>query len=130
MRALSPSVTVRESGAILSLEEKFQGGTGVNLTPPPAHLVSAAATAAAQERIAAAAHALGIEGFARIDAFMHAATGEVLIIEANTVPGMTPSTVLFHQALAETPAMPPHMLLKELVELAIERHRGHATGSS
>ena len=32
MRALSPSVTVRESGDVLSLEEKFQGGTGVILT--------------------------------------------------------------------------------------------------
>nr|GEX44387.1 ATP-grasp fold [Tanacetum cinerariifolium] len=35
MRSLMPSVTVKESGDILSLEEKFQGGTGINLTPPP-----------------------------------------------------------------------------------------------
>jgi D-alanine-D-alanine ligase-like ATP-grasp enzyme len=44
------------------------------------------------------AETLGIEGFARIDAFMHADTGEIIVIEANTVPGMTPSTVLYHQA--------------------------------
>ena len=41
MRALSPSVTVREMGAVLSLEEKFQGGTGINLTPPPEDICSA-----------------------------------------------------------------------------------------
>ncbi|KAG7576527.1 Pre-ATP-grasp domain superfamily [Arabidopsis thaliana x Arabidopsis arenosa] len=35
MHSLSPSLTVKESGDILSLEEKFQGGTGINLTPPP-----------------------------------------------------------------------------------------------
>ncbi|MEQ1702325.1 MAG: hypothetical protein ABMA25_19620, partial [Ilumatobacteraceae bacterium] len=34
LRALSPSLTVA-SDRILSLEEKFMGGTGVNLTPPP-----------------------------------------------------------------------------------------------
>ena len=35
MRSLTPSVTVKEMGDVLTLEEKFQGGTGVNLTPPP-----------------------------------------------------------------------------------------------
>ncbi|GJZ89854.1 hypothetical protein Tco_0661781, partial [Tanacetum coccineum] len=35
MCSLMLSVTVKESGDILSLEEKFQGGTGINLTPPP-----------------------------------------------------------------------------------------------
>jgi hypothetical protein len=39
MKALSPSITVKESGHVLSLEEKFQGGTGVNLTPPPPQIV-------------------------------------------------------------------------------------------
>lgn len=59
--------------------------------------MSPAALQAVQRRIEAAANALGIQGFARVDAFMHADTGEVVVIEANTVPGMTPSTVLFHQ---------------------------------
>ncbi|MED6198179.1 hypothetical protein PIB30_063611 [Stylosanthes scabra] len=35
MHSLNPSVTVKETGDILSLEEKFQDGTGINLTPPP-----------------------------------------------------------------------------------------------
>lgn len=41
--ALNPSITVAE-GAILSLEEKFQGGTGINLTPPPVEVLSSSAT--------------------------------------------------------------------------------------
>ena len=61
MRALSPSVTLRESGAVLSLEEKFQGGTGVNLTPPPLEMVSRAAQEAAKHRIVRVADTLGIE---------------------------------------------------------------------
>ncbi|XP_051130698.1 uncharacterized protein LOC127251142 isoform X2 [Andrographis paniculata] len=39
MRSLTPSITVKESGDILSLEEKFQGGTGINLTPPPPSII-------------------------------------------------------------------------------------------
>jgi hypothetical protein len=34
MRALSPSLTIARKG-VLSVEEKFMGGTGVNITPPP-----------------------------------------------------------------------------------------------
>eukprot|EP00897_Mesotaenium_endlicherianum_P000828 jgi/Mesen1/10746/ME000903S10087 len=97
MRSLPPSITVKETGDVLSLEEKFQGGTGVNLTPPPASIVSEEALEKGKRRIEAVANALNLDGFARIDAFLHVDSGEVLVIEANTVPGMTPSTVLFHQ---------------------------------
>ena len=43
-----------------------------------------------------------------------------MIIEANTVPGMTPSTVLFHQALAARPPMEPAEFLARAVRLALE----------
>jgi D-alanine-D-alanine ligase-like ATP-grasp enzyme len=43
------------------------------------------------------ANTLGLEGFSRIDAFVNVQNGEILLIEVNTVPGMTPSTVLIHQ---------------------------------
>ena len=36
--ALSPSITIAES-SILSVEEKFQGGTGINITPPSEEIV-------------------------------------------------------------------------------------------
>ncbi|GAQ81472.1 D-alanine--D-alanine ligase family protein [Klebsormidium nitens] len=123
MKALSPSITVKESGHVLSLEEKFQGGTGVNLTPPPAEIVSPTALRSCKERIELVAAALGLEGFARIDAFVHADSGEIIVIEANTVPGMTPSTVLFHQALAEEPPLYPKAFFRKVVELAIVARR-------
>jgi len=90
--ALDPSLTVVASGAILSLEDKFQGGTGVNITPLPPSIVSSAALAVSRERIASAANALGIEGFARIDAFLHVDTGEVMA----GPPSYTSSTPLSH----------------------------------
>ncbi|KAL1321847.1 hypothetical protein AAHE18_14G155700 [Arachis hypogaea] len=39
----------------------------------------------------------------------------------NTVPGMTPSTVLIHQALAEQPPLYPHQFFRKLLDLASER---------
>ncbi|CAI5484549.1 unnamed protein product [Closterium sp. Yama58-4] len=122
MRALAPSVTVKEAGDVLTLEEKFQGGTGINLTPPPTSIIGARAQKEGKRRIEMVANALNIDGFARIDAFMHADTGEVIVIEANTVPGMTPSTVLMHQALAESPPIRPRDFFAMAVEHAIERH--------
>ncbi|KAL8141033.1 hypothetical protein V2J09_007054 [Rumex salicifolius] len=117
MRSLSPSVTVKETGDILSLEEKFQGGTGINLTPPPPD----AALEICKRRIELIANTLELEGFSRIDAFVNVDNGEVLVIEVNTVPGMTPSTVLIHQALTEQPPMYPRQFFRTVLDLALER---------
>lgn len=121
MHSLSPSVTVKESGDILSLEEKFQGGTGINLTPPPLSIMSENALKKCKQHIELIANTLQLEGFSRIDAFVNVDSGEVLIIEVNTVPGMTPSTVLIHQALAEQPPLYPHQFFRKLLDLASER---------
>ncbi|KAK1311997.1 hypothetical protein QJS10_CPA07g01232 [Acorus calamus] len=123
MHSLSPSITVKETGDILSLEEKFQGGTGVNLTPPPTTIISEEALQKCKQRIEIVANTLGLEGFSRIDAFMNAHTGEVMLIEVNTVPGMTPSTVLIHQALAEQPPMYPRQFFRTVLDLALQRSK-------
>uniref|UniRef100_A0ACD5YZB4 Uncharacterized protein n=1 Tax=Avena sativa TaxID=4498 RepID=A0ACD5YZB4_AVESA len=121
MHSLNPSITVKESGDILSLEEKFQGGTGINLTPPPATIMSEAALQKCKSCIEKMANTLGLEGFSRIDAFVNVRSGEVLLIEVNTVPGMTPSTVLIHQALTEEPPIYPHKFFRTLLDLAFAR---------
>ncbi|KAL1558647.1 hypothetical protein AAHA92_09087 [Salvia divinorum] len=121
MRSLTPSITVKETGDILSLEEKFQGGTGINLTPPPLSIISKEALEKCKEHIELIANTLQLEGFSRIDAFVNVDSGEVLIIEVNTVPGMTPSTVLIHQALTEKPPMYPHRFFRTLLDLASQR---------
>ncbi|MBS3922924.1 MAG: hypothetical protein KGZ37_07260, partial [Nitrosarchaeum sp.] len=115
LHALNPSITIAE-GEVLSLEEKFQGGTGVNLTPPPKEIVSPKALANAKSLIEKLGEKIGLQGYARIDAFMNVKTGELSVIEVNTLPGLTPSTVLYHQGLAEDPQILP----KELLELIIK----------
>lgn len=119
MRAMNPSITIA-SGDVLSLEEKFQGGTGVNITPPPRKYVSSKVCRNIREGIEKAANALGIEGYSRIDAFINHRTGQVIVIEANTLPGLTGSTVFFHQGLAEKIPVYPTELLDTIMDLAWE----------
>ncbi|MDO8668122.1 MAG: hypothetical protein Q7K35_03415 [bacterium] len=114
MRALNPSLTVA-LGNVLTLEEKFQGGTGINITPPPAPYVSLLAIEKAKIRIEKVAKTLGLRGYARVDAFMNIKNGELIIIEANTLPGLTPATVIYHQALAEKTPLYPVEFLEKIV---------------
>jgi len=111
--ALSPSLTVAD-GEVLSVEEKFQGGTGVNMTPPPEEIVNPEVLKKVKTAMEKVAAAVGIEGYCRIDTFMQVDTGEVIVIEVNTTPALTPSTVLYHQALAEKKPLWPVELLEQL----------------
>lgn len=118
--ALNPSITIAE-GAVLSLEEKFQGGTGINLTPPPEEILAPQATVKIKQLVEKAAKALGIQNYARLDVFFNRFTGKLILIEANTLPGLTPSTVIYHQGLAEEPAMPPLALLEKMIASKLSR---------
>ncbi|MES2023566.1 MAG: hypothetical protein V4439_02685 [Patescibacteria group bacterium] len=115
--ALNPSLTIAE-GEVLSLEEKFQGGTGINITPPPKEIIKAKAIAKARSLAGKLAEKIGIRGYARIDAFMNVNTGALSVIEVNTLPGLTPSTVLYHQGLAENPQIFPRELLEKIIKNA------------
>ena len=111
---LNPSLTVA-SGEVLSVEEKFQGGTGVNITPPPSEILAPKVRELVKKRIGIVAKKLGLSGYARIDAFVEVVTGNIIVIEANTLPALTPSTVLFHQALTETPPLFPLELIERII---------------
>jgi len=111
--ALSPSLTVAD-GEVLSVEEKFQGGTGINMTPPPEKIVSSAVLKRVKKSMEKVAKAVGIRTYCRIDTFMQVETGEVIVIEVNTTPALTPSTVLYHQALAEESPLWPVELLEKI----------------
>lgn len=95
---------VLAGGEVLSLEEKFLAGEGQNITPARLAVGDNSYEYVA-ERVKAdlekAARTLGVEGYCRIDAFVRVyADGrvETLVIEVNSLPGMTPATAIFHQA--------------------------------
>jgi UDP-N-acetylmuramate--alanine ligase len=91
-------------GDVLSLEEKFLAGQGQNITParyakdPKERQVISDKV---KQTLGAAAKVLGIVGYCRIDAFVRIFSPdkiEVIFIEVNSLPGMTPATCIYHQA--------------------------------
>lgn len=122
-KALPPSQAVT-SKDILSIEEKFLPGAGENQTPAP---LPQASLALIQRTMEEAYKAMGCCGYARIDGFYQSEsqspTGHerVVILEFNTLPGMTPATCLFHQA-AEV-GLRPMEFVDLVVELGLEQHK-------
>lgn len=120
--ALPPSQAVVADG-ILSIEEKFLPGAGENQTPAP---LPPEALTFAQKAVRKAYEVAGCSGYARIDCFYQSAsqspTGaeRLVIIEINTLPGLTPATCIFHQA-AEV-GIAPAEFIELIVQLGLERH--------
>jgi D-alanine--D-alanine ligase len=112
--SFNPSVTVAENH-VLSLEEKFQGGTGINLTPPPPEIISSHQLELIKKSVESIGVAFGLENYARIDIFFNTISDQLILIEVNTLPALTPSTVIFHQALAEPKAIYPLEFLERII---------------
>ena len=112
-------------GDVLSLEEKFLAGEGQNITPAryardpkERNRISEIVKRELQK----AAELLNVEGYARIDAFVRVFPNgkvEVIFIEVNSLPGMTPATCIFHQtALA---GYKPYEFIDRILTYGIRR---------
>ena len=77
------------------------------------------ATARAQAIALDAYRLLGLEGFGRVDLMLEEATGELFVLEANAIPGLT-ETSLLPQA-AEAAGIDFDRLVARILELAFER---------
>lgn len=112
-------------GDILSLEEKFLAGQGQNITP-------ARYSRNAKERqqisnqvkevLGAAARVLKVVGYCRIDAFVRiydANRVEVIFIEVNSLPGMTPATCIYHQAAIN--GYKPYQFIDNILDFGLKR---------
>jgi D-alanine-D-alanine ligase len=73
-----------------------------------------------KELAVAAYRACELSGMARIDLFIDRTTGEVLLNEANTIPGFT--HISMYPKMCEADGLPYPELITRLAELALERH--------
>ncbi|QDA58993.1 D-alanine--D-alanine ligase family protein [Hymenobacter jejuensis] len=114
------------TGEVLSLEEKFLAGEGQNITPAryaPEPAERQRISDEVKQELRRVAEVLHIEGYARIDAFVRVReTGavEVLIIEVNSLPGMTPATCIFHQTALN--GYTPYDFIDRILEFGKERN--------
>ena len=114
-------------GEVLSLEEKFLAGQGQNITPARySDQKSERETISAQVKaeLGKAASVLGVSGYCRIDAFVRVFDGpraEVIFIEVNSLPGMTPATCIFHQAAINH--YKPYEFIDKILEFGFQRNK-------
>ena len=112
------------TGEILSIEEKFLPGAGENQTPAPLSKDAMHYVQSVMEKVYTL---VGCKGYVRIDCFYQDATQSptgterVIIIEINTLPGLTPATCIFHQA-AEI-GIKPMDFIDMIVQLGFEQHK-------
>lgn len=114
-------------GAVLSLEEKFLAGEGQNITPArysADHKLRQKISDAVKADFLKAAKLLNIEGYARIDAFVRIfpdGKAEVIFIEVNSLPGMTPATCIFHQTAIN--GYTPYQFIDNILQYGFERQK-------
>ncbi|MEA2230640.1 MAG: D-alanine-D-alanine ligase [Solirubrobacteraceae bacterium] len=85
-------------------------------------------TVRAQELALSVWRVLGCQGVARVDLMLDDASGELTVLEANTIPGMT-DTSLLPQA-AEAAGIEFDELIERIVELALRRDHSSPAKSS
>lgn len=112
-------------GDVLSLEEKFLAGQGQNITParyardPKDRQKISDQVKAELEK---AARVLHVTGYCRIDAFVRVYENnrvEIIFVEVNSLPGMTPATCIFHQAAIDH--YKPYEFIDKILEFGFER---------
>ncbi len=112
-------------GDVLSLEEKFLAGQGMNITP-----ARYATNPTERQRISdlvkqnlqGMAQAIGVTGYCRIDAFVRVYEDgkvEVICIEINSLPGMTPATCIFHQCAINH--YKPYEFIDKIIEFGVQQ---------
>ena len=108
-----PVVEIRPKTAFFDYEAKYTPGMSDDICPAP---LPSAITKKAQELGLAAHRALGCRGYSRTDMILSKKGLEVL--ETNTLPGMTETSLL--PMAAKTTGMPFPKLLDRMIRLAIE----------
>ncbi len=110
-----PVVEVRPKQGSYDYNNKYTAGATEYFCPAPFD-------AATTERIQAAAlgafHAIGGRDYARVDVMVRA-TGEPVVLEVNTLPGMTETSLLPKAAAADGLSYPE--LCQRMVDLALKR---------
>lgn len=114
------------TGEVLSLEEKFLAGEGQNITPARFAKDRSRNESVSQKvrtELEKVARLLNVEGYCRIDAFVRIYPDKVetIIIEVNSLPGMTPATCIFHQSAIAR--MKPFEFINGIIQFGYDKRK-------
>ena len=111
-----PPIEIIPNEGFYDYKTKYQPGASEHICP-------ADITAEEDEKLRSAAvkayNALHLESYARID-FILDENGDTYCLEANTLPGMTPTSLLPHEAAVEGMSYPD--LCEKIIEISLKRY--------
>ncbi len=92
-----PPIEIIPIAGFYDYKNKYQSGMTRELCPAP---LTEEENASLADAALKAFHALRLRGYARIDFILEETTGTFIFLEANTLPGMTPTSLLPQEAAA------------------------------
>ena len=110
-----PAIEIIPTEGFYDYKNKYQAGKTVEICPAP---ISEEIKAALEEQTRRAFAALRLSGYSRFD-YIVDACGDPWCLEANTLPGMTPTSLLPQMAAAA--GMSYGELCSKIVELALKK---------
>ena len=111
-----PVIEIAPIQGFYDYKNKYQAGSTVETCPAE---ISPELTAKMQENAVKAAKALGLTGYSRLD-FMMKENGDMYCLEANTLPGMTPTSLIPQEA--KVLGMDYPTLCEELIRISLKKY--------
>ena len=111
-----PVIEIVPKREFFTYEAKYQAGGSEEIVPAR---IPATLAHKAQQMALRAHRALGCEGMSRVDMFGH--EGEIMLLEVNTIPGMTPGSLLPKAAAAA--GIDFRELVNRIIQSALRRER-------
>ena len=113
-----PVIEIAPKHGFYDYRNKYEAGSTVETCPAQ---ISEESTSLMQKYAVTAAEILGIQTYVRFD-FMMRENGEMFCLEANPLPGMTPTSLVPQEAAALGMSYPE--LCEKLIEVSIEKYQG------
>ena len=112
-----PVIEITPKEGFYDYKNKYTAGCTVETCPAD---LPEEKTREMQDAAVRAAGALGIRGYCRLD-FMMRPDGRIYCLEANTLPGMTPTSLIPQEAAALGISYPE--LCEELIRISLEKYQ-------
>ncbi len=112
-----PVIEIIPKSGFYDYKNKYQAGATDEICPAP---IGETATARIQRLAEAVSRALMIDAYCRADFLWDTAADEMLCMEANTLPGMTPTSLIPQMAAAQ--GMDYGALCEKIIEVSLKKY--------
>lgn len=113
-----PAIEIIPKTGFYDYKNKYQAGATEEICPAP---IGAEATEKVQRLAERVNEALMIDAYCRVDFLWNETDGEMYCLEANTLPGMTPTSLIPQMAREE--GMDYGSLCEKIIEVSLEKYR-------